>query len=90
MGHKFNDSELFENQEIHIEHEGQTYIWWGDYEIRTWGELPSWDYPGDSESEVVILKTDSFDMYIEETDSFEAVKLTREFKQIIEEAIKQL
>ena len=88
MGKKFDDIEEFENQEIELEHEGKSYVWRGSYSIRTWGENPDWDYPGDSESELASIETDSFEMYLEDKDTWIDAELTKELLQAVIDQIE--
>ena len=54
---KYNDSTLYQDQEIEFTYEGNDYRWVGDYEVREWGETYSYDYPGDSDREVKVFRT---------------------------------
>jgi hypothetical protein len=76
MGQKFNKSELYEDQSVTITYEGQEMTWVGDYEIRSWGEEPDWDYPGDCESEVEILETEYIEAWSEKEENWVNIEPT--------------
>jgi hypothetical protein len=65
MGKRFNNEEIFLNQEVSFIYEGAELTWFGDYSIRQFGEHPDWDYPGDCETEIEILHTDKIEVWSE-------------------------
>ena len=70
---KYNDSTLYTDEQIEFTYEGNSYQWSGDYEVREWGERPSYDYLGDSEQEVIIIRTTELVKYNEDTDNWNHV-----------------
>jgi hypothetical protein len=76
MGKRFKDVETFTNKEIWFDYQGQEMCWVGDYGVCTQGEEPDWSYPGDCETEVTILETDSLDVWSEEQEEWIPVKET--------------
>jgi len=58
-----NDSENFFDQEITFTHEGQDYLWIGDYTIESFGEEESEWAPAYGEIEVKIDHTASLMSY---------------------------
>lgn len=88
MGKKFDDIEEFDNVEIELHHQGKDYVWRGSYSVRTYGEYPSWDYPGDQETDLYRVKTDSFEIYDEDADDFFDAVLTDELLQMVIEMIE--
>lgn len=88
MARKFDDIEEFDNVEIELHHQGKDYVWRGRYSVRTYGEYPSWDYPGDEESELSSIETDSFEVYDEDADYFFDAVLTDELLQMVIERIE--
>jgi hypothetical protein len=65
MGKRFNNSETYLNQEISFTYEGQEMTWYGDYQVRQYGEESDWEYPGDCETEIEILYTDRIEVWNE-------------------------
>lgn len=76
MGKRFKDVEIFTNKEVWFDYQGQEMVWRGNYGVCTQGEEPDWSYPGDCETEVTILETDSLDIYLEEQDDWIPVEET--------------
>ena len=67
---KYNDTTLYQDQEIEFTYEGNEYRWVGDYEVREWGETSSYDYPGDSDQEVKVVHTSDLCSYDPELDQW--------------------
>jgi hypothetical protein len=63
MGKRFNNEEIFLNQEVSFNYQGDEVTWFGDYSVRTWGEESDYDYPGDCETEIEILHTDKIEVW---------------------------
>ena len=70
---KYNDTTLYQDEEIEFTYEGNEYRWVGDYEVREWGETATYDYPGDSDREVKIINTTELVKYNEDTDNWDHV-----------------
>ena len=70
---KYDDSTLYTDEQIEFTYEGNSYQWVGDYEVREWGETSSYDYPGDSDREVKIIRTTELVKYNEDTDNWDDV-----------------
>ena len=76
MGKRFDDREVFTNKRVEFEYQDQDMVWVGDYEVRTWGEEEDWSYPGDCETDITILMTDSLDVYSEEQEIWVSIEET--------------
>lgn len=70
---KYNDTTLYQDEEIEFTYEGNEYRWVGDYEVREWGETCSYDYLGDWEQEVKVIRTTELVKYNEDTDDWNHV-----------------
>ena len=70
---KYDDSTIYEDQEVQFTYELNNYQWVGDYEVREWGETSSYDYPGDSDREVKVIRTQELVKYNEDTDNWDHV-----------------
>lgn len=68
MSKRYSDTENHYDQQVKFTYEGREYIWEGDYTVNTWGETADYDYPGDSDLEVLIEDTTSLTYYDEATD----------------------
>ncbi len=66
MGKRFNNSETYLDQEVSFTYEGQEMTWFGDYQVRQYGEESDWEYPGDCETEIEILYTDRIEAWDDE------------------------
>lgn len=67
---KYNDTTLYQDQEIEFTYEGNEYRWVGDYEVREWGETATHDYPGDWDQEVKVIYTSDLCSYDPDLDQW--------------------
>ena len=70
---KYDDSTLYTDEQIEFTYEGNSYQWVGDYEVREWVERPSYDYPGDWDHEIRVIRTQELVKYNEDTDNWDHV-----------------
>ena len=70
---KYNDSTLYTDEQIEFTYEGNDYRWAGDYEVREWGETSSYNYCGDSDQEVKVIRTQELVKYNEDADDWDHV-----------------
>ena len=85
---KYNDTTIYQDEEIEFTYEGNEYRWVGDYEVREWGETATYDYPGDWEQEVNIIRTAELVKYNEDTDKWDNVCPTISIHLTIENQIE--
>jgi hypothetical protein len=88
MGYEYDDEESFTDEQIEFYYEGLSFTWDGDYTVRTWGELDSYDSPGISEREVSIDYTNALVFYDEESGQFIDAEITPELIKIIESELE--
>ena len=85
---KYNDSTLYQDEEIEFTYEGNEYRWVGDYEVREWGETSSYDYPGDGDQEVRVIYTSDLCSYDPHLDQWLTVHPTPSILATIENQIE--
>jgi hypothetical protein len=80
---QFSKLEEFNSQEFEIFIGRNWYMAHVSYDVATSGESPSWDYPGDSESEIVNFKIESVEVFNEDLDEWIAINPNEEVKDTI-------
>lgn len=73
MGKRFDNRETFYNKEVFFTYEGEEMVWFGNYQVRQFGEQSDHDYPGDQETEIEILQTDTLIKWSEEIQDWVSV-----------------
>ena len=66
MGRRFDNSETFYNKEVPFTYEGEEMVWFGNYQVRQFGEQSDDDYPGYHETEIEVFETDKIEKWSEE------------------------
>jgi len=70
MGKRFDNTESFFNQEVTFTYDGEEMVWFGNYQIRQFGEQSDDDYPGCQDTEIEILETDKIEKLSEESENW--------------------
>ena len=73
MGKRFNNTEIFYNQEVPFTYEGEEMVWFGNYQVIQFGEHSDDDYPGYQDTEIEILQTDRLEKWSEEIQDWVSV-----------------
>ena len=89
MGKRFNQCDPFYNQKVTFNYEDKEMTWSGDYEINRSGEESDWDYPGDSETTIIITNTDNIEMWSEELEDWVHIAPTPSILAELEFAIEK-
>jgi hypothetical protein len=89
MGKKFNNCEPYYNQEVTFNYDGEELTWFGDYGVRTLGEEPDRDYPGDQENEIEILHTDKIEAWSDHKENWILIDPTPSILAELEFAIEK-
>lgn len=88
MGIRFNNTEEF-NTEFEFELGRNIYMAEVSFEIRSSGEYPSYDYPGDSESDIENLEIEMLEVWNDDIDQWVAVGSNEEIEDFILDHIQQ-
>ena len=88
MSQEYDESETFADFQIEFYYDGLSYTWNGDYTVRTWGELDSWETPGISDREIEIDYTNALVFYDEESGQFIDAEMIPELVKVIESEIE--
>ena len=67
---QFSKLEEFTSQEFEFAIGRNTYMAIVSYDIATSGENPSWDYPGDAESDIINIEIESVDIWNDDRDQW--------------------
>ena len=73
MGRRFDNTETFYNKEVTFTYDNEEMVWFGNYQVRQFGEQSDHDYPGDCETEIEILQTDTLEKWSEEFQDWVSV-----------------
>lgn len=80
---RYSNSQIVRDAEVEFQYNGDTYSWYGDYEITTSGESSDYDYPGDNEGSIDIFSTDELLRHIPSENDVESVEPTPEILDIV-------
>lgn len=87
----YNSSEDYTDEGLEFTYDGDEYYWHGDMEVNESGQTQDWDNAGYGELEVCVVHTDEFMIYDKVEESWNPIKFTKYFKEIVqEELLKKL
>jgi predicted small metal-binding protein len=86
---KFRNSEEFTNQELEFSYGQNLYMATVSYTLETVGEYATWEYPAESETEIVDYEIHSVEIHIDGPYQWLAINPDEELEDQIFEEIKK-
>ena len=86
---KFRNSEEFTNQELEFSYGRNLYMATVSYTLETVGEYATWEYPAESETEIVDYEIHSVEIFNDDKDQWYAFWADEELEDQIFEEIKK-